>query len=77
MVMDVAKKAFQALKLGKSDGPPLYTSLHKLPGVNLNKSEKEALNLNFGALWVTWAGLDLLLVDLLFNSSRPGLHMYK
>ena len=50
--MEMAKKAKKGLRLGKSDGPAIYTKVNDVKGLGLNKREKEALNLNYGSLVV-------------------------
>lgn len=49
----LAKKEFKKLKIGSPNGPPKYTdTIDNLEKLGLNQREQEALNLNFGALWV-------------------------
>jgi len=55
-IVGLAKKAKKELRLGKAGGPVVYSRVysHLLDGLGFNKREKEALDLNFGALQVTW-----------------------
>ena len=62
MVKDLAKQAAKTLKLGKASGPPVYSLKHPGLCAVMNHREKEALDLNYGALWVTglsWFSLSI------------------
>lgn len=52
--MEIAKNTKKMLRIGKRGGPPVFTDKFKddLTPLKLNKREKEALNLNYGSLWV-------------------------
>ena len=56
-IVKLAKAAKKGFRMGKVGGAPKYTDQHDLAHLALNKREKEALNLNYAALWEAWLAL--------------------
>ena len=54
-IVSLAKKLKRDLRMGKSDGPVVYSKHHDLSGLGLNDRETEALDLNHASLEVAWS----------------------
>lgn len=55
-VCELAKAAKKKLRIGKATGPGVYSKInsHQLQQLQLNKREREALDINYASLWDTW-----------------------
>ena len=73
-IMEIAKNTKKMLRIGKKGGPPVFTDKFKddLTPLKLNKREKEALNLNYGSLWVAWL---LHFIECLLALGKPSWKM--
>lgn len=52
--MSLAKKLKRDLRMGKANGPMVFSKHHDLSGLSLNGREVEALDLNYASLDVAW-----------------------
>ena len=52
--MSSAKKIKRDLRMGKANGPMVFSKHHDLSGLGLNGREIEALDLNHASLEVAW-----------------------
>ena len=52
--MSLAKKIKRDLRMGKANGPMVFSKHHDLSGLGLNGREIEALDLNHASLEVAW-----------------------